>query len=490
MLIIMLMGMPFVAGTIAFLVRHDRRRRGLLVTAAVAHFCLICGAWGFPAQANVLSWFALDPLGLIVLTVTSLLFLGAAVYGTQYLEEEAKASPRPYPENSFFSREAVFTGCLLLFLSAMTVVIASQHVAVLWVAIEATTLVSAPLIYFHRTRRSLEATWKYLLICSVGIALALLGIFFLAAADLNASKDMLLGPMISRAAQMSVPWLKAAFLFLFVGYATKMGLAPFHTWLPDAHSESPSVVSALLSGALLNCAFVGILRGYQICIAAGLGPYCREIFIVFGLLSVVFAAFFILRQEDYKRMLAYSSVEHMGVLALGLGLGAEAVVGALISLLGHALTKAGLFFIAGNILWAYKTKKVSAVQGLLAGATRGSGILWLAGFLLITATPPSGIFWGQWLILKESLGQGHYGVTAVFLSALIVIFIGMARIFISMAQGTAGGEKDKRSLSPWDAFARLGPSALFFVLAAGLGVYIPGWLVRVLQGAARQLGGF
>jgi len=358
----------------------------------------------------------------------------------------------------------------------------------LWAAIEATTLTSAPLIYFHRTKRSLEATWKYLLICSVGIALALLGIFFIAAANSRYPGDMTMGFMLQHAAQMDIPWLKAAFLLLFVGYGTKVGLAPFHTWLPDAHSEAPSVVSALLSGALLNCAFLGILRGFQLCSAAGLAPYCREIFLLFGLVSVIFAAVFILGQSDYKRMLAYSSVEHMGILAIGLGFGGSAVFGALFNAVGHSLAKAGLFLTAGNILSYYKTKIIKDVRGIILGSMRMTGILWIAGFLLITGTPPSGIFIGKFVILKEGISGGHYWAAFIFLAALAIVFIGMARIFISMTQGegeqkTGNDEKDAGSF--WTIF----PPLVLFVIVIVIGIYCPSWLSEILRSASGELGG-
>jgi len=488
MLSIILVGVPFVAGLVSFFIRNDFLRRGVLMISAVAHFLLTCLVCGRQDGASFSGWFAFDRLSIVFLTITSLLFLGAAIYGVQYLANEKKQFANQAAGRFFFSVEAAFTGCLLLFLSTMTIVIASQHLAVLWVAIEATTLASAPLIYFHRTKRSLEATWKYLLICSVGIALALLGIFFLAVANIKNPGDLLLGKMIENAPQMNIPWLKAAFLLFFVGYGTKMGLAPFHTWLPDAHSEAPSVVSALLSGALLNCAFLGILRGYQICIAAGLGSYCREIFIFFGLFSVLFAAFFILRQADYKRMLAYSSVEHMGILTLGVGLSAGAVFGSMINMLGHSLTKAGLFFVAGNILSYCRTKKIADVQGLIGGKMRWSAVLWLSGFLLITGTPPSGIFLGKFIILKQALLEGHYWMTFIFLSALAVIFIGMARAFISMTQGV-GSETSEQNASAQNTFGSLWPSAVFFILVVVLGVYLPDWLTHALEGAAKEIGG-
>ena len=209
------------------------------------------------------------------------------------------------------SPESLLTGCLLFFLFAMTLVCVSSHLGMLWVAIETTTLASAPMIYFHRRSQSLEAAWKYLLICSIGIALALFGNFLLAFSTTSVrggELPLILSRLLTQAPQFQPQWLKAAFIFLLVGYGTKMGLAPLHTWLPDAHSESPSFVSALLSGALLNCAFLGILRGLQILSAAGLAAFGQELLIVFGLVSMGFAATFILRQSDFKRMLAYSSV--------------------------------------------------------------------------------------------------------------------------------------------------------------------------------------
>lgn len=489
MFCLLLVLVPLIAGLVSFFIGNDYLRRGLIISCSFAHLLLACFVWVKRPDTSLNGWFSIDEIGIIFLSITSLLFLGASIYGVKYLYDESREIKNPGKETKFFSNEAVFTGCFLLFLSTMTTVIASQHIAILWVAIEATTLASAPLIYFHKTKRSLEATWKYLLICSVGIALALLGIFFLAVANSKNPGSMLLAQLIGNAPQMDIPWLKAAFLLLFVGYGTKMGLAPFHTWLPDAHSESPSVISALLSGALLNCAFLGILRGYQICISAGLALYCQEIFIVFGLLSILFAAVFILGQTDYKRMLAYSSIEHMGIITLGIGLGGGAVFGSLLNMLGHSLTKVGLFFIAGNILAYYKTKKIYEIHGLIGSKIHLSGILWMAGFLLITGTPPSGIFLGKLFILKEALFKTNYWVTFIFLAALAVVFIGMSRIFISMTQGSQI-KNDGSPLSSQNIFFNILPPAVFFVLVIILGLYLPGWLALNLQNAAKSLGGF
>ncbi len=240
--------------------------------------------------------------------------------------------------------------------------------------------------------------------------------------------------LMAHAGSLNPLWLKAAFLFFLVGYGTKMGLAPLHTWLPDAHSEAPSVVSALLSGALLNCAFLTILRGHSLLSAAGLAVFSSDLLVLFGLLSMVVAAVFILGQADFKRMLAYSSVEHMGILSLGIGIGGAATFGALLHAVNHSLTKAMLFLAAGNILALYRTKSTTRVRGVLR-TLPATGVLWLAGFLAIVGSPPFGPFLSELTILKGMLDAGRPLVAVAYLSALAIVFVGMATIFLRMAYG-------------------------------------------------------
>jgi hydrogenase-4 component F len=247
------------------------------------------------------------------------------------------------------------------------------------------------------------------------------------------------------------------------------------------------VVSALLSGALLNCAFLGILRVVQVCSAAGLAGFTGDILIVFGILSLMTAAFFILVQKDYKRMLAYSSIEHMGILSLGVGLGGGAVYGALLNAVSHSLTKAGLFLISGLVLAAYKTKNIPDVKGLIRRAP-GTGILWLAGFFLITGTPPSGIFLGKFMILKIAVSNGHYWASAAYLFFLAVVFFGMARIFLGMTLGEVPALKETER--PFKAsWQMLLPAACFFVCVIILGLHIPVWLDNIITDAQRLIGG-
>jgi len=366
-----------------------------------------------------------------------------------------------------------------------------RHLGLLWVAIEATTLASARLIYFHRHPRSLEATWKYLLVCSVGLALALLGNFFLGVAALTAGPErhsvgLEITPLLSHAASLQIPWLKASFILILVGYGTKMGLAPMHTWLPDAHSESPSLVSALLSGAVLNCAFLGVLRFYQICVAAGQAAFAQDLLVLLGIVSMGVAAVFILGQTDYKRLLAYSSVEHMGILALGVGLGGIGTYGSVFHALNHSLAKGMLFLVAGNFLTVYHSKNIPQVRGVIRRLPL-SGWLWVAGFLALTGTPPFGPFFSEFTILRAAFEQRREGVAILYLSLLALIFIGMATAFLRMAQRAPDSDPQAGiERLPW---CRQYPPALLGTLVLALGVYLPASLRSFLHEVAALLGG-
>ncbi|MDR3557067.1 MAG: proton-conducting transporter membrane subunit [Syntrophobacteraceae bacterium] len=492
--------LPIIAGVAALFVPSDRFRRLILLATAVAHCALTGLAWVHRPAPAFGCWLLLDDLGLLFLSIVSFLFLAASFYSVGYFQREDWGNRQDFEGGFLFSnaREATFTCCLLFFLATMSLVCLGQDFGLLWVAVEATTLSSAPLIYFHRHRRSLEATWKYLMICSVGIGLALLGNFCLAvAATLGPDKSvpLLLSSLISHGGLLHPLWLKVAFLLLVVGYGTKLGLAPMHTWLPDAHSEAPSMVSALLSGALLNCAFLAVLRILQVCQAAGLGEFGQHILLGFGLLSMTVAALFIVAQSDYKRMLAYSSIEHMGILSLAVGLGGAAYFGALFHAVNHSLTKGMLFLVAGNILTAYKTKSAPEVRGA-AKLLPISGVLWVAGFLAITGSPPFGPFLSELIILKSALDQGRIVIAVVYLVLLSVIFIGMAAIVFRMCQG-APVERAAADLPGVGDFpAPAGESALTVIppLVLGLavlvlGLYLPPALKGLLEHAARAIGG-
>lgn len=434
----------------------------------------------------------MDALGLVFLSITSVLFFIASIYAFGYLHREVinSRSPRSdFVEGVLFSNapERVFVGCMLMFLAAMTLVTISQNMGLLWVAVESTTLASAPLIYFHRHHRSLEATWKYLLLCSVGIALALLGTFFVSTAASGSGDglgtSLIVGDLVRAGSSLQTQWLKAAFILLLVGYGTKMGLVPLHSWLPDAHSESPSVVSALMSGALLNVAFLGILRTYQVVAAAGLAAFAQQLLVILGLVSMGVAGVFIIGQKDYKRMLAYSSVEHMGILALGVGIGGAAVFGSIFQAVNHSLAKGLLFLVAGNVLALYRTTSVRGVRGMLR-MLPVSGPLWLAGFFAIAGLPPFGSFFSEFTILQAALARGYVLVSVLYLMFLALVFIGMSGAVLSMAQGEPWHQPAKPQR---EAALAVLPPAMLALGALLMGLYVPPILNTTLHNAANLL---
>ena len=483
---------PLILGVLVIITPWKGIRRGILFTGALLHIVITGMLWLFRRDTfQPADWIGLDRQGLLFLSITSVLFFIVVLYTIGYLFRDSEVHVMDSVEGFLFRNEpeTTFISCLLFFLSSMSLVCISRHMGLLWVAVEATTLVSAPLIKYHRHHRSLEATWKYLLICSVGIAIALLGNYFLAFAG-HELTHLNIDTLIANAEYLNKTWLKAAFCMLLVGYGTKMGLAPMHTWLPDAHSEAPSMVSALLSGALLNCAFLGILRAHSILAAAGMIIFSGELLVFFGMLSMIFAAAFMIRQNDYKRMLAYSSIEHMGVIALGVGIGGLAGTGAMLHAVNHSITKGLLFLISGQLLFTFGSKKIDDVRHIIITAPL-TGVLWVSGFLAITGTPPFGIFLSEMTILKGIIDSGRWGLASGYLITLAVIFIAMARIIISMSFGTSENEKDHDStyIQKSEPAWFLVPVLIMVSVILCLGFYVPGPLWAFLEKAAVMTGG-
>jgi hydrogenase-4 component F len=365
----------------------------------------------------------------------------------------------------------------------------AQHLAVVWVAVEGATLSTAVLIYFNHNARSLEAAWKYLVIGSVGIALALLGSLFVAYAALHGAagdESLLFSALHAHAEGLSRPWLRAGFVLLLVGYGTKMGLAPMHSWKPDAYGEAPGIIGALLAGGMTNCAFLALLRVYRVMEAAGEGAFARELFLAIGLLSMAVAAAFMAGQTDFKRMLAYSSVEHMGILVAGIGLGGVAVLGSLLHVVNNALTKVVLFLSAGNIHRAYGKKTTDDVRGALRRVPISGG-LFLAGFLAVTGSPPFGPFISELTILTGAMAGRHYVAAGLFLLFLVIIFIGMGSTVLAVVQGPCSAEAAPGDFR--DSVWKASPMLVALALVLVMGVWIPDFVYDVVRAAARDLGG-
>jgi hydrogenase-4 component F len=467
-----LVALPLLLALLAVLTPSAAWRRRLLPLGGAAHLALTIVALR-SANVELGGWLRLDSIGRLVLGFSSILYFFTSLYAPAYL---ALRGDRP---------NRTFCACFLAFIGLLSLVAEARQLGVLWVAMEATTLTSAPMLNFARTPRSLEATWKYLLIGSVGIALALLGSLFLAYSALSAGLHPSLDfdDLVRDGTQLSRPWLRAAFVLLFVGYGTKMGLAPMHTWKPDAYGEAPGMVGVLLAGILTSAAFLAILRFFRVSSAAGDGPFVQRVMIVTGLLSMGVAAAFMARQKDFKRMLAYSSVEHMGILVLGLGIGGAGFFGSLLHMLNNGLTKGVLFLSAANIHRAYASKNADDVHGVLHRLPV-SGALFLAGFFAVTGSPPFGPFLSEFTILNAAVSSGRYAVAALFLVMLVVVFIGMGATVTAIVQGnpTSGGDERAR-----DTLATVGPSVALLAMVLVLGVYVPGPVDSLLREAAASL---
>ena len=467
---------PLCFAVAAFATPSERVRPWLLPLAGATQLGLIALELGGHGTGSGQPWLWLDPLGRLVTAYLALLFFLCAAYAPGYL---ALRSERP---------NRIFCAVTLVFFGMMNLIAGAQHLGLLWVAVEATTLATGPLLYFNRNPRSIEATWKYLLIGSVGIALALLGTFFVAYSALQAgiATSLLMPDMLANATQLSRPWLHSGFVLALVGYGTKMGLAPMHTWKPDAYGEAPGLVGALLAGGLTSCAFVAILRMFQILGAAGEAEFARGLLLSLGLFSMAVAGAFMVRQGDYKRMLAYSSVEHMGILVLGIAIGGAGTFGALLHMLNNGLTKGVLFLSAGNIHRAYGSKRTDDVTGALR-VLPASAAFFLAGFFAITGTPPFGPFVSEFTILSAILHAERYGVAAAFLALLVVIFVGMGGTVLAVVQG----EPSEQALAtPYrDGWLSVAPIAVLLALVLLLGLWIPEPLSALLTDAARVVEG-
>jgi hydrogenase-4 component F len=461
--------LPLLLIPVAWVLPWYRGRSWLLPLAGAGHLLLTALALGGVADAQPGAWIGLDPLARLLLLVASPLYLSCALYAVDYLEMRRERGNR------------VMVPCLLLFLAALSLAAMSRHLGLLWLALETTTLASAPLIYYNRNRLSIEATWKYLLVCSVGIALAMLGLLFVAYAALHggAPVSLLLDDLLTAGPHLSRPWLNAGFIFLLVGFGTKMGLAPLHAWKPDAYGEAPGLVGALLAGALTSLAFLAVLRAVQVMAAADALALARQALLGLGLFSLLVAALFMMRQGDLKRMLAYSSIEHMGLLAIGVGIGGLATFGALLHLVNNALAKGCLFLSAGNIHRAFASKRLSDVRGALT-ALPFSGTLFLCAFLAVTGTPPFGIFLSEFTMLRGIFGAGHLWVGLVVLALLATVFIGMGASVLAVSQGEPAG----RDLAFSDRFLLVAPPLLLLLAVLFLGICLPEPLRVLLEQAA------
>ena len=483
LLIPLLAASPLAAAVCLALGRSPWSRRVSLAGAALGFAAALGLAWrvlaGGPFTAAG-GWLQVDALAALLATVIGAVVTASAWYAAYYMaQEEQGHAAAGWTAGRYDAMFHLLAGSLLLAAVA-------NNLGLLWIALEASTLASALLVGYYDRPGAVEAGWKYLILCSVGITLALFGTVLLYYASNGLFAEHAQGlewtELRAMAPRLAPRFVQLGFVFTLVGYGTKAGLAPMHTWLPDAHSQAPTPVSAVLSAAMLATALTAVLRVHAIA-AACLGPgYSSGLLIGFGLLSMIVATPFMLLQGDYKRLLAYSSVEHTGLITLAVGLGAPmAVFGGMLHLVGHALAKTLAFLVGGSLGRGFASRRMDQWSGALEAAP-ALGALFVVAGIALAGLPPTALFLSEWITLLGGLDAGHGVVVGAALLALLIVFAGLAYHWTRVALGRARREAH-------DPLPR-GSRAPMWALAAALvvlGVYLPSPFRHLLEQAAAVL---
>jgi hydrogenase-4 component F len=423
----------------------------------------------------------IDALSALLVFTTATVTLAAALFSVSFIATDLSLG------KITLNKALLYYILFNLFAAAMFLVPLINNLGFLWMAIELTTLISSFLVGFYNTKHSVEAAWKYLIICSVGITLALFGaiLFAFALSTATGLKNLNWTDLLASAKLLDPEIIKVAFIFILVGYGTKAGLAPMHTWLPDAHSQAVSPISAMLSGVLLKCSLYAILRfGIVVTQCCG-APFYTNLMLGFGLLSLAVAGVFIITQKDLKRLLAYSSVEHLGLISIGIGLNSPlALFGALLHLFNHAVGKALMFFGAGRVTQAYGTHDLAQISGV-SRALPVTGFTLLIGVFALIGFPPSAIFISEFYLVSAAFLGGHYLIGGLLLGLLAVIGGALLYHFGKILFGRPLQQtvSPAEPLSSWLSYVFL----LCFII--GLGIFIPIAFRQSLDAAVSVLRG-
>jgi hydrogenase-4 component F len=427
-----------------------------------------------------------DSLSVVFLLAVTFLYATTSIFVRGYLPLESSSAGRVYGRRFYVG--------LNLFCWSLVIVPLVNGLALLWIAIEITTVVSALLVAIDDTEGASEAAWKYVLLASLGLGIALFAtimMYYAGTSVLGSSYNLSYPTLLASAAHFHPDVVRFAFVLGVLGYGTKMGLFPVHTWLPDAHSEAPTPVSALLSGALLAVSFYAILRFFQIAVRT-LGPtFPRNVLLVFGVATLLLAALYLLSQRDMKRMLAYSSVEHMGIMAIGMSFGAPiAVVGVLLQVMAHAAAKGTAFFGVGSVVRKFGSKDMSRIRGGV-GVLPWSGTMLILSVLALSAMPPFGIFRSEFLIVYGGLREPRDTAAAILIVLVTLSFFGLSWFTtqtmlspnVPRDESSRGPQIVKGEVSNWIVVSMvLGLLALLL-----LGVHPPSQLSHLLERAAYEL---
>lgn len=415
--------------------------------------------------------------GFFILTIAAVNF-ASSLYSVSYIEKDLR-------DKEITERKSRYYYSLFnLFSLAMYCVTVFDNLGFVWVAVEMTTLASAFLVGFYNTKKSVEAAWKYIIICSVGLTFALFGtILFYYASSAHGLRSLNWTDMMAAAPAFDPKLVKIAFLFIIAGYGTKAGFAPMHTWLPDAHSQAPAPISAMLSGVLIKTSIFVILRFVLIVNKCVPAEFTSNLFVGFGAISLVIAAGFVLVQKDIKRLLAYSTIEHVGIIALGFGFGGPlGSAGALFHIFNHALAKAGMFFCAGSIVKRYGTNNMRKISGALRALPFVGTFALVIGFA-VAGTPPFSVFTSEIMVLIAGLAGRNYLASGIMFAALAAVF---ASIIYYVSKAVFGVKPE--SVSSGDE-SRGVKAALIFLTAVifVFGIAVPPFFRNILNAAAAVL---
>jgi hydrogenase-4 component F len=478
---------PFTVGLAMLLVRDRRVLAALDIAGSLAVLGLalaVARAVSVHGAVSALGIFRADDLAVLFLLLVGLLAVAVSVATVGWMRHELDRGQMR--EDRLHWYYALVQG----FVATMVVTVLSDNLGILWIAMEGTTITSALLVGFHGDKLGLEAAWKYIIVTTIGISFGLFGTVLVYGAAVHAQGGVFAGAMnwssITAIAHRLDPGIiRIGFIFAMVGYGTKAGLAPLHMWLPDAHSQAPTPVSALLSGALIKCALFGIIRFHTIARDACGPEFSHGLLLVFGLVSVVVATPFIIVQHDLKRLLGYHSVEHVGIIALGLGFGGRlGTYGALLHVINHGVTKALVFLIAGDAIGRYGTRDMRLMKGFL-GLAPIAGTLLLMGAFSLAGTPPFSIFVSELIVIRAGIAGGRFVAVTVFLVMVVIIFAGLIHHVGQMAFGTAdvGADRRREAASPVLAMLLLAGVMVLF------GVWIPLRPDRLLSAATEIIVG-
>jgi hydrogenase-4 component F len=476
------LAIPLAGGIVLALVGHKDRAMELNVAFSTATFIAACVLTAqVIASGPLFAWdreFFIDPLNVFLVALTSFVGMTTALFSRPYMRVERDHGKMTPP------RLRLYHSMYQLFSFTMLLALMTNNMGILWVAMEAATLTTVLLVSVYRTAASLEAAWKYFILCGVGIAQALFGtvMLYMAAEKVVGAEGALLWTNLDAVkANLDPRIITLAFAFLFIGYGTKVGLVPLHNWLPDAHAEGPTPVSAVLSGLLLNVALYAVLRCKVLTDGALGTPLAGQMMIGFGLLSVVAAAFFLMRQRDIKRMFAYSSIEHMGLMTFAFGLGGSiANFAGLLHMTVHSLTKSAIFFTVGHASQKAGTQVMDEIRGLVRVSPQvGWGLM--LGSLAILGMPPFGVFASEFLIITSAMRQQPWA-TPFLLLALGVAF---ASVF-GRVQPMVFGDTTLKPLAHPPALI---PVFVHLSLSLMLGLYVPPYLDAWFRQAASMIGG-